>query len=139
MEHVKWSSHTGKEVDEGLSECNRLGLLAGIDELQVSGSHAHVHRDAFGVGEVYVAHDVQRFVIVGIESEILQQQVRAHDTYRVVIKAHPHAVGNTDQIGRVDVYLTIYQRVGGGALDGHAAFAETFETYYLIGYKAVDE
>ena len=92
-----------------------------------------------GVAEVDVAHQVQRLVVVGVESEVLQQQVGAYHAQGVVVEAHSHAVGDAHQIGRVYVHLAVYQWVAGGALDAEAALAVAFQADDLVGYEAVDE
>ena len=89
------------------------------------------------IREVHVAHHHQRFVVVGIESEVLQEQVGAHYTYRVVVEAHPHTIGLTHEEGIFHIDFPIYLGMGGRALDGQFAFAVAFKTYQLVGYETV--
>ena len=76
-----------------------------------------------GIREVDVTHQVQQVVIARVESEVLQQQLRAHDTHGVVIKTHADAIGDADQIGRIYVHLTIHLGLTGGATNGYTTLA----------------
>ena len=131
--------YTGYEIDEGLSPGDGLGLLLGIDEQQVTGPYPQVGHDLVGVGEVDAAHHVQRLVVVGIESVVLYQQLTAYDAQGVVVQAHTDAVGDADEVGGVDVQLTVDIGMCGGASDGHATFGIAVETEELVWYEAVDE
>ena len=91
--------HAGEEVHVSLAVGDALGLLLRVDEHQVACSHTHVDGNAVGIREVYVAHDVQRLLVIGIESEVLEHQVGAYDADGVVVEAHADAVGNADEIG----------------------------------------
>ena len=91
------------------------------------------------VGEVDAAHHVQRLIVVGIESEVLQQQLAADDAYGVVVEAHADAVRDADEVGRVDIHLAVDVGMAGSAPDGHAAFCIAVETDDLVGHEAVDE
>ena len=74
-----------------------------------------------------------------IESEVLQQQLGAHDTDGVVIKSHTDAVWDADEIGRVDIHLTIHLRLAGGTTDREVALAIALQTYQLVGNEAIDQ
>ena len=128
---------TGEKIDKGFTVGDALGLLLGIDEHQVPGPHPHVDLDMLGIGEVDVAHQVQRLVVVGIESEVLQQEVTAYDSHRVVIESHPNAIGDTHEIGRVDVDFAVDIGVGCRALDLQFAFAVALQTDNLVGHHTV--
>ena len=136
-EGLQRAVHAGIEVDIGLTEGDGLGLLPGVDEQQVAGSHAHVHLNLVEVREVDVALHVQRLFVIGIESEVLEQQVGAHDAHGVIVEAHAHAVGHADQVGRVEVDFAVDVGRVGGALDGQLAFAVALQTYQLVGNEAV--
>ena len=131
------SLQTGEEVHEGLAVGNALGLLFTVDEHEVTGPHPHVDGDTVQIAEVDVAHQVQRFVVIGVESEVLQQQVTAYDTHGVVVEAHPDAIGDTHQIGGIDIDLTVHVGVLGGALDGQFTFAVALQTDDLVCYESV--
>ena len=62
-----------------------------------------------------------------------------HNTDGVVVEAHADAVGYTDEVGRIDEYLTVDLRMDGGALDGQLAFAVALETHDLIGHEAIED
>ena len=110
-----------------------------VDQQQVACLHPHVHGDVLGIREVDVAHQVQRLVIIGIETEVLQQQMAAHDAYRVVVEAHADTVGDADEIGLVDIHLTVYVGMGGGTFDGQRALAVALKTHQLVGHETVGQ
>ena len=110
-----------------------------IDQQQVTGSHTHVHRDTVHIREIDVTHHVDRLVVVGIESEVLEQQTGIDDTHRVVVKTHADAVGQTYQIGIFHIELTVYLRMFQRSLDGEVTLGITLETHDLVFYETVDK
>ena len=135
---VEWSLQTCKEVHVGLAPGDALGFLAGIDELQVTGPHLQVHHDLVQIAEVHLSHHVERLVVVGIQTVVLDEQLGIDDTDRVVVHTHPDAVGLTHEVGIFHVDLTIDIAVLGRAPDGELALAVAFKTDDLVGHKAID-
>ena len=131
--------YAGHEIDEGLAPGDGFGLLLSIDKQQVASPHSQVGHDSVGIGEVDATHQVQRFIVVGVESEVLQQKFAANDSHRVVVEAHSDAVGNADKVGGVDVKFSVDIRMCRGAMDGHAALSVAVKTHDLVWHKAVDE
>ena len=52
-----------------------MRILLGTYQLEVLRPHAHIDHDAVKVGEVDVALNVERVIIMGIDGEVLQQQL----------------------------------------------------------------
>ena len=127
------------KVHIGLTPGDGSRLLLGIDEQQVLGPHAEVDIDMSRIREVDITHHIQRFIVIGIESEVLEQQVGAHDTDGVIVEAHPDTVGRTDQIGGIDIYLTIDIRVNQTAMHIERTIAIAFETNKLVGDEPIDD
>ena len=130
---------TGEEVDESLAEGHRLGLLLAVDEQEIAGAHPHVDAHALCIAEVDVAHHGQRLVVIGIEAEVLQQQVAAHDAHRVVVETHPDAVRHTDEIGGVDIDLAVDVWVLRRSLDGQRTVAIALQTDELVGHETIGQ
>ena len=68
---VQRTTHGGKHIDEGLSIGYALGILLGVDNLEITGSHPHVDHHLIEIGEVDLALDVQRVLIIRIQGEVL--------------------------------------------------------------------
>ena len=68
---VQRATHGGKHIDEGLSIGYALGILLGVDNLEITGSHPHVDHHLIEIGEVDLALDVQRVLIIRIQGEVL--------------------------------------------------------------------
>ena len=49
-----------------------------------------------------------------------------YDTYGVVVEAHPDAVWDTDEIGRVNIYFTIHIRMFQSPINLQFSFTEAF-------------
>ena len=62
-------------------------MLLDTDNLEVAGLHTQIDHDPLKVTEVHITLHVQRIVIIGIDGEVLKQQVRVLDAYRVVVEA----------------------------------------------------
>ena len=136
---IQRTLHACEHIHISLTPGDGVGFLLRIDQQQVLGTHAEVDMDMVGVGEVYLAHHVQRFLIIGIKSEVLEQQMRAYDTDGVVIKPHANAVGDTDEIGRIDIHFPIDIGMNQTAMNVEGAIAVTFQTDDLIRNETVDE
>ena len=91
------------------------------------------------VGEIQTAHHIQRLVVVGVKTKVLQQQLAAYDAYWVVVEAHADAVGDADEVSGVDIELTVDIWMTGGSPDGHAPLCIALEAYNLVRHEAVDE
>ena len=104
---VDRSLHQGKDIDEGLAIRHTLGILLGTDELEVTGSHAHIDHHVVKVGEIDGTLDIQRVLVIGIDGEVLEQQLGLCDAHRVIVEAQLHTIGLTLDIRRVEVYLTV--------------------------------
>ena len=139
VELLKWSLHARQEIHVGLTEGDTLGFLLRIDQQEVCSPHTHIHRDTVHIREIDIAHHVDRLVVIGIESEVLEQQTGIDDTHRVVVKAHADAIRLTYQIGILDIDFTINLRMFQCALDGQFAFGKALETYNLVCDESVAE
>ena len=63
----------------------------------------------------------------------------SYDTHRVVIKTHPYTIGNTHEIGRIDIDFAVDIGMGCRSLDRQFAFAIALQTDYLVGYHTVGD
>ena len=135
---VDGAAHAGYDIDEGLAVGHALGILLGTYQLEIPRPHAHVDRHAVRVAEVYIALDVERVVVIGIDGEVLQQQLRIDNAYGVVVEAQHHAIGDALQIGRVQEDFAIDLGRRQAALDGHLTLAIAMQAEQLVGHETVD-
>ena len=91
---VDRSAHGGEDVDESLAVGDALGVLLGSDNLEVLCSHAHVERHVVKASEVEVALNVQRFIVVGVDGEVLEQQFGVDYAHGVIVEAQGDAIGD---------------------------------------------
>ena len=136
---VERTVNASEEIDEGLSVGHAAAVLFRIDQLEVVGTHPHIHAYFVQVGEVDVARHVQRILVVGIHLEVFEQQVATHDAHRVVAEAHVDAVGDADHVAGIEEYLAVDFRTLQRTLDAQVAFTVAFETKELVGYETVDK
>ena len=137
-EVVDGSAHGGEDVDEGLAVGDALGILLGTDNLEVLCPHAHVERHVVGPAEVEVALDVQRLVVVGVDGEVLEQQLGVHDAHGVVVEPERHAVGDALHVGRVEVDFAVHLGFRQFSLDGQLALAVAVQPEQLVGNESVE-
>ncbi len=76
---------------------------------------------------------------MGVHLEVLQEQMTAYDTHRVVTEAQVHTIGYAHQMTGVEEHLSIHPRFVERALNGQLAFAIPLEAEELIGNETVDE
>ena len=81
------------------------------------------------IREIDFAHHVQGFIVIGIESEVLEQQVGTHDADGIIIEAHAYTVRHTDQISGIDIHLAIDIGVNQTAMNVKCTIAIAFESY----------
>ena len=74
-EVVQRTAHAGKHVDESLAIGDALRILLGTDNLVVTGLHTQIDHHLVYMAEVNVTLDIQRVVVMGIDCEILEQQL----------------------------------------------------------------
>ena len=91
------------------------------------------------IGEVDVTHQVQRLFVIGIESEVLEQQLAPDDAHGVIVETHTDAVGQADEIGIVYIDFTVDFRVGSGAFDGELSLAVALKTDELVGNETIGD
>ena len=139
LQIVQGSLHTAIEVDIRLSESLRTGILLGIDEQEVLGTHAHIELHVLHIREIQVALNIERTLVVGIHHEVLEEQLTVDDAHRVVGKSHRDAVWHTHQISGIQIYLAIHIQVAQRTLHGQLAFAISLQAHQLVGNKTVDK
>ena len=139
LQIVQGSLHTAIEVDIRLSESLRTGILLGIDEQEVLGTHAHIELHVLHIRKIQVALNIQRTFVVGIHHEILEEQLTVDDAHWVIGKSHGDAVWHTHQISRIQIYLAIHIQVAQRSLHGQLAFSISLQTHQLVGNETVDK
>ena len=91
-------------------------MLLGADNLEVLGAHADINHHLVEVAEVDVPLNVQRVLVVGIDGEVLKQQVGVDNAYGVIVETQRDTIGNALDIRRGEHDLAIDDRTRNGPL-----------------------
>ena len=138
VELVQFAAYEHQEVDVHLSVSLRTACLLGVDELEVLGSHPQIYLHVVCVGEVHLTLCHQRFVVGGIELEVVQQQSGVLYPDGVVVHPQSHAVGHGEQGSILHEEFAVHLRLLRRTLYGERTLCRSFETYYLVGDESVD-
>ena len=89
--------------------------------------------------EVEVALNVQRFVVVGIDGEVLEQQFGVDYAHGVVVEAQANTIGLAHHIGGVEIDFAIDNGFRQWSLHCNRTFAIALEADDLVRNEAIDE
>ena len=113
-------------------------MFLGTDNLEVVSLHAQIDHHIVKVAEIDITLHIQRVVVMGIDGEVLKQQVRMLDAYGVIIETQLDTIGHTFQIriGEIDLTIDLWTRKG--TLNGQCSFSVTLQATELVGHETID-
>ncbi len=147
-EHIQFAPHLQvvhrtlditEEVYVSLAVSHRLRGLLRVYQEVVFSPHAQRHLHGIHVGEVDVSVDIQRIVVVGIQRKVLQQQIVAHDSHRVVVHPQVQTIRHTGERSRIEIEFTVDLRRGDSPLHSQFTVGIAIQTEQFVGDKAVDD
>ena len=132
------TAHRGKDIDEGFAIGYAVRILLGTDNLEVTGPHAHINHHTVEVGEIDRALNVQRILVIGIEGEVVEQQLGIDNTHRVVVETKGHTIGYTLHIRGIEVDFAINMGSRQRTVNGHLAIRIALQAEQMIGNETID-
>ena len=115
-----------------------MRILLGTDNLEVTGSHAHINHHTVEVGEIDRALNVQRILVIGIEGEVVEQQLGIDNTHWVVVETKGHTIGYTLHIRGIEVDFAIDMGSRQRTVNGHLAIRIALQAEQMIGNETID-
>ena len=100
---VEQAADGSVNINVCLAVSHALVVLFLANDLVVSCTHLHINLNFLKIAEINISHDVERVVVMGIDSKVLKQQLASHDADRVVVETKAHAVWDTYEIGGVEI------------------------------------
>ena len=147
VKHIELTAHTdiaGGSLERtdiigvDLSEYHALGLLSGVDQLEVVGLHGEIHRHAVEIAHVKRSVEHEGFLACGIEIVVVEDQTAVLDFHLTFVGAEVEAVDVGIDVRRIQVERTVEHRTVKRAVHLHVARSDSLESHVGAHHESIE-